>query len=219
MGGGIRRFKPGLRRFPDSTRPRILIVGLGFGGLAAAKALGRAPACITLLDRRNHHLFQPLLYQVATATLSSVEIVAPDLSLPGHPEAFVIGDLASFAHGRTGTLPGVAAVAIQQGRLAAANILASLGKGRRKAFHYRDRGSLATIGRGSAVAQLGAFRFNGILAWLLWLFVHLVMLVGFQNRVSVLLGWFGAYLSTQRRARLILEPDRRREGKGYSKDI
>ena len=437
----IRPFKPRLKSFPDPSKPRILIVGVGFGGLAAAKALARAPAWLTLLDRRNHHLFQPLLYQVATATLSSVEIaapirhifrrqanaevllgevlqvdleartlrlaqgqplaydflilatgashsyfgqerwrrdapglksledaleirrrilltfeqaeresdpdalqalltfvivgagptgvelagtlkemacrtlpqefrhilpeqarvilieagprvlpafgeglsdkaqrsleaigvelrlgqpvrdlddqgvtvgqeripartvlwaagvaanplgrclgvpldrwgrvlVAPDLSLPGHPEAFVIGDLACFGHGRRAPLPGVAPVAIQQGRCAAHNILASLGQGRRQPFRYRDRGSLATIGRGSAVAQLGRFRFNGLLAWLLWLFIHLLMLVGFQNRLGVLLGWFGAYLSTQRRARLILEPGR--PDGPYSTDI
>ena len=132
--------------------------------------------------------------------------VAPDLSVPGHPEVFVIGDLAAFAHGLARPLPGVAPVAQQQGVAAAANILADLRQGRRRAFRYRDRGSLATIGRGRAIAQIGHYRGSGYFAWLLWLFVHLLMLVGFENRLVVLVEWCWAYLTTQRRARLILEP-------------
>ncbi len=133
-------------------------------------------------------------------------LVEPDLSVPGHPEVFVIGDLASFSHGLERPLPGVAPVAVQQGRAAARSILATLAGQGRENFRYRDRGSMATIGRGSAVARMGPYCFSGYLAWLAWLFVHLLQLVGFQNRVAVLLNWFGAYLTTQRRARLILKP-------------
>jgi len=132
-------------------------------------------------------------------------IVASDLSVPGHPEVFVIGDLASFSHGVETPLPGVAPVAVQQGRAAARSILASLAGQSRESFKYHDRGSMATIGRGTAVARVGPTCFNGYLAWLAWLFIHLIQLVGFQNRVAVLLNWCGAYITTQRRARLILK--------------
>jgi NADH dehydrogenase len=131
--------------------------------------------------------------------------VEPDLSLAGHPEVFVVGDMACFQHGLERPLPGVAPVAIQQGRLAARNILASLRGAPRGRFRYRDRGSMATIGRGTAVAMLGGLHFSGLLAWLAWLFVHLMLLVGFQNRLVVFLEWCGAYLTTQLRARLILD--------------
>jgi len=310
----------------DRAGPHVVVVGAGFGGLEAAKTLGRAPVRLTVIDQRNHHLFQPLLYQVASATLSPADIAAPirqilkrqantevllaevgavdldarkvrfedggeldydflllatgashsyfghdawakfapglksledaceirrrflltfeqaerepdpearpalltyavvgggatgveldragrvivasDLSVPGHPEVFVIGDLASFSHGVETPLPGVAPVAVQQGRAAARSILASLAGQSRESFKYHDRGSMATIGRGTAVARVGPTCFNGYLAWLAWLFIHLIQLVGFQNRVAVLLNWCGAYITTQRRARLILK--------------
>jgi len=132
-------------------------------------------------------------------------IVESDLSVPGHPEVFVIGDLASFSHGVDTPLPGVAPVAVQQGKAAARSILATLAGQVREPFEYHDRGSMATIGRGTAVARVGPYCFNGYLAWLAWLFIHLIQLVGFQNRVAVLLNWCGAYITTQRRARLILK--------------
>jgi NADH:ubiquinone reductase (H+-translocating) len=129
--------------------------------------------------------------------------VEPDLSVPGHPEVFVIGDLASFPH-QTGTpLPGIAPVAIQQGRAAAANIRRSVRAEARKRFRYRDRGTLATVGRGAAVGQIARRSVHGFVAWLIWLFVHLMYLVGFRNRVAVLLDWAWAYLTWQRGARLI----------------
>jgi len=131
-------------------------------------------------------------------------IVNPDLSVPAHPEMFVVGDLAHFEHGSDRPLPGLAPVAVQQGRLAAENILATLRGQERAPFRYRDRGTMATIGRGAAIARLGPFRFSGYLAWLAWLFVHLMLLVNFRNRVFVLFEWLWAYLTTQRRARLIL---------------
>lgn len=130
--------------------------------------------------------------------------VEPDLSLPGHPEVFVIGDLAAFTHGPEGLLPGVAPVAVQEGACAAENIRASLRKKPYKPFRYRDRGSMATLGRGRAVAHLGRFSLTGYPAWLAWLFVHLMLLVDFRSRVFVFFEWLWAYVTTQPRARLIL---------------
>ena len=132
-------------------------------------------------------------------------VVAPDLSVPGHPEVFVIGDLACFQHGLARPLPGVAPVAMQQGAFAARAIRATLAGQPRGTFTYRDKGSMATIGRGAAIAQLGSLRFGGYLAWLLWLFVHLMLLVDFRNRVFVFFQWALAYLTAQRRARIILK--------------
>lgn len=134
--------------------------------------------------------------------------VLPDLSVPGHPEVFVAGDLAAFVVGRDDTgrerlLPGVAQVAIQQGRHAAKNILATLDGRPWRPFRYRDHGSLATVGRNFAIADFGWLRLAGRLAWFLWLFVHIVWLIGFRNRLGVLLQWAWAYLTYQRSARLI----------------
>lgn len=131
-------------------------------------------------------------------------IVGPDLSLAGHPEVFVVGDLAAFAHGSEGPLPGVAPVAIQQGAAAAANLLATLAERPRRVFRYRDKGSMATLGRGKAVAHIGRLSFTGYPAWLAWLFIHLMLLVDFRSRVFVFFEWLWAYLTTQPRARLIL---------------
>ncbi|GLH74624.1 NADH dehydrogenase [Geothrix limicola] len=131
-------------------------------------------------------------------------LVEPDLSLPGHPDVFAIGDLAAFLHGSGGALPGVAPVAIQQGDCAANNIVATLGHRSRQAFRYRDKGSMATLGRGKAVAHIGHLSFTGYPAWLAWLFIHLMLLVDFRSRVFVFFEWLWAYLTTQPRARLIL---------------
>jgi len=137
--------------------------------------------------------------------------VEPDLSIPGHPEAFVIGDM-SVVHGRTGApLPGVAPVAIQQGYRAADNVLRRLSGRPTLAFRYRDRGSMATIGRAAAVAVVGGVELSGLVAWLAWLLVHIVSLIGFRNRFLVLFEWAWAYVSWQRGARLITGPWRGRD--------
>ncbi len=129
--------------------------------------------------------------------------VAPDLSVPEHPEIFVVGDLIALEQdGRP--LPGVAQVAIQSGRLAARNALARLAGRPTTAFRYVDKGSLATIGRKKAVAEVGSLRLSGLSAWLLWLFVHILFLIGFKNRVSVFLNWAWAYFTFQRGARIVL---------------
>jgi NADH dehydrogenase len=130
--------------------------------------------------------------------------VEPDLSVPERPEVFVTGDLiAKTQDGKP--LPGVAQLALQSGRHAARNILRSVRGQRRLPFVYNDRGSMATIGRNKAVAQLGRFRFSGIFAWWLWLFVHVLGLVEYRRRIAVLLQWGWSYVSWQRSSRVILE--------------
>jgi NADH dehydrogenase len=129
--------------------------------------------------------------------------VGPDLSISGHPEVFVIGDLAAFHDSQGKMLPGVAQVAIQQGHWLEKVIASDLAHKPRPAFHYRDKGSMATIGRAAAVAQIGKLELSGYLAWLSWLFVHILFLIGFRNRIIVMLNWAWAYLTYQRGARLI----------------
>jgi NADH dehydrogenase len=129
--------------------------------------------------------------------------VEPDLSIPGHPEVFVTGDLALLEQDGA-PVPGVAPAAMQMGRHAARVILS----GKRAPFRYRDKGSLATIGRKAAVAQIGRLKLWGLLAWMAWLGIHIFFLIGFRNRVVVMLDWAWAYFSYQRHARLILEPHR-----------
>jgi NADH dehydrogenase len=164
--------------------------------------------------------------------------VQPDLSLPGHPEVFVIGDLAALKDENGRMLPGVAPVAMQQGRFVAKLIRKELeahtnpsaapfsrpmreepalsaaepkgdakSKGgdfdSRPAFHYWDKGSLATIGRAAAIAEFGKIHISGFLAWLAWLFIHIMYLVGFRNRLLVMIQWAWSYVTYERGARLI----------------
>jgi NADH dehydrogenase len=128
--------------------------------------------------------------------------VEPDLSVPGLPEVFVVGDLAAFEQGGK-PLPGVAPVATQQGGTAARNIQRTLDGAPREEFVYRDRGSMATLGRAAAIAEIGRWKMRGLLAWLTWLFVHILFLIGFRNRLVVMIQWAWAYLTWQRGARLI----------------
>jgi NADH:quinone reductase (non-electrogenic) len=130
-------------------------------------------------------------------------LVEPDLSLPGHPEAFVVGDLAAFVHQGGRPLPGLAPVAIQQGRAAADNAWRHLQGRSTVPFRYRDKGNLATIGRASAVAVVGRLHLSGLVAWLAWVLVHIFFLIGFRNRFIVLFEWAWAYSTYQRGARLI----------------
>ncbi len=129
--------------------------------------------------------------------------VEPDLSIPGHPEVFVIGDLATLKDKHGKLLPGVAPVAMQQGTFVARQIAADLAGKPREAFHYLDKGSLATIGRAAAIAQFGKVHISGFLAWLAWLFIHIMFLVGFRNRILVMIQWAWSYLTYERGARLI----------------
>lgn len=130
-------------------------------------------------------------------------IVEPDLSVPGHPEVFIAGDLASFTHQTGKPLPGVAQAAKQLGTHAARNALRHLRNEPTAPFRYRDPGNLATIGRNAAIADFGFLRLSGYPAWLFWLFLHIFFLIGFRNRVSVMLQWAVSYLTYQRSVRLI----------------
>jgi NADH:ubiquinone reductase (H+-translocating) len=130
-------------------------------------------------------------------------IVEPDLTIPGHPEILVIGDLADFTHQTGKPLPGVAPVAMQQGRYAAHLVRGRLAGKPPKPFHYWDKGSLATIGRAAAVADFGSIHIAGYFAWVTWLFVHLMYLVGFDNRLLVFIKWAYNYFTRNRGARLI----------------
>lgn len=131
-------------------------------------------------------------------------IVHDDLTIPDHPEVQVIGDLANFSGSKDGKpLPGVSPVAIQQGRHAAHNILHMIAGAKPQRFYYWDKGSMATIGRNKAVADLNFMHISGFPAWLAWLFIHVLFLVGFRNRIAVLFQWAWAYLTFNKGARLI----------------
>ncbi len=130
-------------------------------------------------------------------------IVEPDLSIPGSPEIFVIGDASTTMDKDGKPLPGVAPVAIQEGKYVASILKKQLPKQQRPPFVYFDKGSLATIGKGKAIAWVGKLQLYGVLAWFMWCFVHIVYLIGFRNRLSVMLEWFLFYLTGQRGARLI----------------
>jgi len=150
----------------------------------------------------------PLGALLAAATGATLDrggrvIVGPDLTVPGHPEILVIGDLANCTGVDGKPLPGVAPVAIQQGQYAARLIVNRLRGESTKPFHYWNKGNLATIGRREAVADFGFTRFSGVIAWLAWLFIHLMYLVGFENRVVVLIRWMYNYITRNRGARLI----------------
>ncbi len=150
----------------------------------------------------------PLAAELAKATGANLDRagriqVEPDLSLPGHPEILAIGDMVHFEGPNGQPLPGVAQVAIQQGCYAADTVLARLAGKALAPFRYHDKGSLATIGRSSAVADLGWIKFGGMLAWLTWSLIHLMYLIAFSNRLLVMTQWATNYFTRNRSARLI----------------
>jgi NADH dehydrogenase len=153
----------------------------------------------------------PLGTMIAQATGAQVDrggrvVVQPDLSLPGHPNIYVVGDMAAMVSGGK-PVPGVAQGAIQAGKFAAHSILRRLAGKEVGVFSYWDKGSMATIGRNAAVAQIGWLKLSGFIAWLAWLFVHIIYLITFSNRVMVLFQWFWNYVTRNRSARLITGAD------------
>lgn len=134
-------------------------------------------------------------------------IVERDLSIPGHSNVFVIGDMAAVPWTEGRIVPGLAPAALQEGRHVAGVILATLANRPRKPFSYRDKGLMATIGKNRAVMQAGGLKMGGLIAWLAWLFVHIFYLIGFRNRISVMSQWAWNYLFSKRGARLITERD------------
>lgn len=155
----------------------------------------------------------PLAGELAQAGGAEIDnagrlLVEPDLTLPGHPEVLALGDMVQVrdpASGQPHPLPGLAPVAMQQGRYAGALIAARAKGGSMPPFHYRDKGSLATIGRGHAVAEVRGLRLSGVIAWVTWLVVHIFYLIGFENRVVVLLRWSYSFFTKGRGTRLITE--------------
>ena len=133
-------------------------------------------------------------------------IVGPDLSIPEHPEIFVIGDAANLAGKDEKPLPGIAPVAIQEARYVAKIIKKGIPKERRQPFVYFDKGNMATIGKAKAIAMVGKFQISGFLAWLMWAFVHIVYLIGFRNRLAVMLEWGATMFTGERGVRLITRP-------------
>ena len=183
-GAAVERIAPGLVVFGGSAlRAAVLLWAAGVAPSPLGRSLG------VPLDRTGR------------------VIVGPDLAIPGHPEVFVVGDLAACRDAAGGTLPGLAPVAIQQGRHAARNIRRACRGRSPVAFRYRDRGMLATIGRARAVAAFGRLHASGAFAWWTWLLVHIFWLIGFRNRFVVLVDWAVAYLSWQQSARLIVAPN------------
>jgi NADH dehydrogenase len=129
--------------------------------------------------------------------------VQPDLSLPGRGEVFVLGDMAQLNDKDGKPLPGLAAVATQQGRATALNILRDTNGRAREPFRYRDKGILATVGRNRAVAHIAGLNLSGLVAWVAWAFIHIYLLIGFRNRVMVMAEWIWAYFTSERSAPLI----------------
>jgi NADH dehydrogenase len=159
----------------------------------------------------------PLLERLAAAGVACDRagrvLVQPDLSVPGHPELWVIGDAAAVRDGSgAGWVPGLAPAAIQMGRHTARNLRLRLAGRPSEAFRYQDRGQLATIGRSAAIAQLGRLRLTGLAAWLLWALVHVAWLIGFRNRLVVMFEWAWLYVTHQRSARVILQARRAQGG-------
>lgn len=138
--------------------------------------------------------------------------VTPDLRVPGHPEVFVIGDSAALMDANGRLMPGVAPAAMQMGKYVARLLERELRNGypvqQPKPFAYKDRGMMATIGRSAAVVKVGKFKFYGWFAWVVWLFVHLLFLIGFRNKLAVLLQWFYSYIHYKRGARIITGMDK-----------
>ncbi|MDX1614691.1 MAG: NAD(P)/FAD-dependent oxidoreductase [Candidatus Promineifilaceae bacterium] len=173
---------------------------------AASDALGRIPTRTVLWAAGVQG--SPLARRLAQRGAAELDrqgriIVGSTLTVPGYDNLYVVGDLAHAAHQTGEPLPGVAQVAIQQGRYAAGRIQARLQGRDVDAFHYQDRGNLAVIGRNAAVADLGRLRLSGFPAWLMWIFIHIVYLIGFDNKLLVLIQWAWNYFTRNRGARLI----------------
>ncbi|MCI0356772.1 MAG: NAD(P)/FAD-dependent oxidoreductase [Acidobacteria bacterium] len=190
-----------LRRLGVEVRTATMVTSVESGAVMIGSE--RLPSAVTLWAAGV--LASPLGKMLGAKTDRAGRVqVEPDLSITGHPQVFVIGDLASILDEKGNPVPGVAPAAIQQGQRAAANIICDLRKKPRSKFVYWDKGSLATIGRAAAIADMpGGIRLSGLIAWLAWLFIHIFFLIGFRNRLLVIIQWAWAYLTFQRGTRLI----------------
>lgn len=190
-----------LQRLGAEVRTGSLVTGIDEQGVSIGRDRIEAATVLWAAGVAASPLGRTLNVPVDRAGRVPVE---PDLTVPGHPDIYVVGDLAVFPHTPDGRpLPGVAQVAIQQGAHAARNAVRAFKGEPRTAFTYFDWGNLATIGRAAAVADFGRLKFTGYLAWVLWLFIHIMKLTGFRNRVLVFIQWAFAYFTHQRSIRLI----------------
>ncbi len=189
-----------LQRLGVEVQTSSLVTGIEPGAVRMGEA--RIPAAVTLWAAGV--AASPLGKKLGVPVDRAGRVlVNPDLSIAGHPEVFVIGDLATLKDDHGKLLPGVAPVAMQEGTATAKNIQRDLESKSRENFHYVDKGSLATIGRAAAVADFGKFHVSGFIAWLSWLFIHIFFLIGFRNRIIVLIQWAWSYFTYERGARLI----------------
>ncbi len=193
-----------LRRLGVEVRTETLVTNVRPGSVVAA---GWTIPTQTIIWAAGN-VASPVLRTLGTP-LDKVgrAIVEPDCTIPGHPEIFVLGDAAFFDHQEGGPLPGICPVAIQMGEYAARTIVGDLEGHPRRAFNYWDKGQLAVIGRGRAVADIWKLHFAGFLAWVIWTFVHIFFLIGFRNRLLVMIQWAWSYLTHGRGARLITVED------------
>jgi NADH dehydrogenase len=195
-----RRAEAQLRDLGVEVRTNATVTSVEANGVCAGNTF--LPAAVTLWAAGVQASSLGKLLGTPTDRAGRV-LVSPDLSLPGHPEVFIAGDLAGLSDARGNPVPGVAPAAMQEGRHAAENLLQDLHGQARRPFIYLDKGSLATIGRNAAVAQFGHIHISGFTAWLAWLFIHIFFLIGFRNRAVVLFDWALSYLTYERSVRLI----------------
>ena len=189
-----------LRRLGVEVRTETLVTNIRPGSVSAA---GWTIPTQTVIWAAGN-VASPVLQSLGTPLdRAGRAIVEPDCTIPGHPEIFVLGDAALFEHQEGGPLPGICPVAIQMGEYAARTIEGDVEGRPRRAFNYWDRGQLAVIGRGRAVADIWKLHFAGFLAWVIWTFVHIFFLIGFRNRILVMIQWAWSYLTYGRGARII----------------
>ena len=192
--------KQELRRLGVEVRTETLVTNIRPGSVSAA---GWTIPTQTVIWAAGN-VASPILRSLGTPLdQAGRAIVEPDCTVPGHPEIFVLGDAALFDHQEGGPLPGICPVAIQMGEYAARTIEGDLEGSSRRAFNYWDKGQLAVIGRGHAVADIWKLHFAGFLAWVIWTFVHIFFLIGFRNRILVMIQWAWSYLTYGRGARII----------------
>ena len=192
--------KQELRRLGVEVRTETLVTNIRPGSVSAA---GWTIPTQTVIWAAGN-VASPILQSLGTPLdPAGRAIVEPDCTVPGHPEIFVLGDAAFFDHQEGGPLPGICPVAIQMGEYAARTIEGDLEGRPRRAFNYWDKGQLAVIGRGHAVADIWKLHFAGFLAWVIWTFVHIFFLIGFRNRILVMIQWAWSYLTYGRGARII----------------
>jgi len=193
-----------LRRLRVEVREQTRVTGVDAGGVALGGERLEAGTVLWTAGVAASPLLATLGVPLDRAGRVTVE---RDLSIPGHPEVFVVGDAAAFVDAKGQPLPGVAQVAMQGGVHAARMIQRRIKDEQSRAFIYNDKGNMAIIGRGSAIADIRGLRFSGPIAWLAWLFLHIFELIGFRNRIVVMVEWAAAYVALQRSVRLITYQD------------